>query len=192
MTVTAALITLSVALALISPIVYAISMVQGCSKPARMTRFIVWLAATISFFSLWADGSTVAVWLAGVFAFRNTFLLLMSLKYGVGGVTTIDKYSFVIAIAGLIGWQLAGDPLVALLFAIAADFVGFVPALIKTYKEPSSEGPWFYYLESTAVLLNIIVIGAWSIDLLFPVHILLTNVLMLGLIFRRMKSSVNT
>ena len=111
-------------------------------------------------------------------------LFLMSLKYGMGGVTTVDKYSLVIAIAGLIGWQVTGDPLIALLFAIFADFVGFVPALIKTYKEPNTEGPWFYYLESTSVLLNIVMIGAWSIDLLFPVHILLTNVFMLGLIFR--------
>jgi len=160
-------------------------MVQGRSKPARMTRFIVWLAASISFFSLWVDGSTGAVWLAGVFAFRNTFLFLMSLKYGMGGVTRIDQYSLVIAIAGLVGWQVSGDPLIALLFAILADFVGFIPALVKTYKSPSSEGPWFYYLESTAVLLNIIVIGMWSIDLLFPVHILLTNILMIGLVFRK-------
>lgn len=180
------LITTSISLALISPVVYAVSMVQGRTQPARMTRFIVWLAAAISFVSLWADGSTGAVWLAGVFAVRNTFLFLMSLKYGVGGATTIDKYSLGIAVAGLIGWQIAGDPLIALLFAIAADFVGFIPALLKTYKEPNSEGPWFYYLESTAVLLNIIVIGAWSLDLLFPVHILLSNIMMLGLIFRRM------
>jgi hypothetical protein len=184
MDVTTLLIAASIILALVSPIVYGVSMVQGRSKPARMTRFIVWLAASISFFSLWADGSTGAVWLAGVFAFRNTFLLLMSLKYGMGGVATVDKYSLVIAITGLIGWQLSGDPLIALLFAILADFVGFVPALIKTYKEPDTEGPWFYYLETTAVLLNIVVIGAWSIDLLFPVHILLTNIFMLGLIFR--------
>lgn len=184
MTLTATLIAASIALALISPAVYGMSMVQGRSKPARMTRFIVWLAASISFFSLWADGSTGAIWLAGVFALRNTFLFLMSLKYGMGGVTTIDKYSLVIAIAGLIGWQIAGDPLVALLFAIAADFVGFVPALVKTYKEPNTEGPWFYYLETTAVVLNIVVIGAWTIDLLFPVHILLTNLMMIALIFR--------
>lgn len=160
-------------------------MVQARSKPARMTRFIVWLAASISFVSLWIDGSTGAVWLAGVFAFRNTFLFLMSLKYGVGGVTTVDKYSFLIAVAGLIGWQLSGDPLIALLFAIFADFVGFIPALVKTYKEPDTEGPWFYYLETTAVILNIIVIGAWSLDLLFPVHILLSNFMMLGFIFRK-------
>ena len=193
MTLTTTLITISVALALISPIVYGVSMVQGRSKPARMTRFIVWLAASISFFSLWADGSTGAVWLAGVFAFRNTFLFLMSLKYGMGGVATIDKYSLVIAIAGLVGWQLSGDPLIALLFAILADFVGFIPALVKTYKEPNTEGPWFYYIETTAVLLNIVVIGAWSIDLLFPVHILISNILMIGLIFRgRLMSLLNS
>lgn len=178
------LIAATVSLALISPIVYAISMVKGRSKPARMTRFIVWLAATISFFSLWADGSTGAVWLAGVFAFRNSFLLVMSLRYGVGGKTKIDLWCLVIAIAGLVGWQISGDPLIALLFAIAADFIGFLPALIKTYFEPTSEGPWFYYLESTAVILNIVLISAWSLDLLFPVHILLSNLMMLALIFR--------
>ena len=173
-----------VLLALISPIVYGISMVRGVSKPARMTRFIVWLAACIAFVSLWADGSQGAVWLAGIFAFRNTFLLVMSFKYGVGGWNSIDKWCLVIAGAGLVGWQVTGDPMVALLFAIIADFVGFIPALVKTYYDPSSEGPWFYYLESTAVVLNIVVISAWTLDLLFPVHILLSNIFMLLIIFK--------
>jgi len=108
----------------------------------------------------------------------------MSIKYGVGGWTTIDQWCLVIAGGGLFGWQLTGDPFVALLFAILADFVGFVPALVKTYHQPNTEGPWFYYLESTAVILNIIVIGAWSLDLLFPAHILLSNIMMLAIIFR--------
>lgn len=178
------LIASTVCLALISPIVYAVSMVQGVSKPARMTRFIVWLAAAIAFISLWAGGSTSAIWLAGVFAFRNTFLLVMSIKYGIGGTTKIDFWCLAIALSGLVGWQISGNPLVALLFAVAADFIGFVPALVKTYFDPSSEGPWFYYLESTAVILNIILIGAWSIDLIFPLHILTMNILMIGLIYR--------
>jgi len=178
------LISASICLALIAPIMYTISMVQGVSKPARMTRFIVWLAAFISFVSLWAEGSTGAIWLAGVFAARGLFLLIMSFKYGVGGWNTIDKACLLIAGVGLLGWQLTEDPLIALLFAITADFIGFIPALVKTYKDPSSEGPWFYYIETIAVTLNIIVIGAWTQDLLFPAHILLSNVMMILLIWR--------
>lgn len=147
--------------------------------------FIVWLAASISLVSLWAEGSTGAIWLAGVFAFRNFFLLLMSFKYGVGGIGGIDRWCLLIAIAGLIGWQITGDPLVALIFAILADLVGFIPAFVKTYMDPESEGPWFYYIETLAVLLNIIVIGAWTQDLLFPGYILLSNIIMVGLIFRK-------
>ena len=180
----AILIFLIVALALISPVVYSISMFNGVSKPARMTRFIVWLAATISFASLWVGESAGAIWLAGVFAFRNTFLLLMSFKYGVGGMSKLDLWCLGIAAAGLLGWQISGNPLVALLFAITADFIGFIPALIKTYHKPDSEGPWFYYIETTAVLLNVILIGAWTLDLIFPIHILVTNIIMLALIFR--------
>lgn len=178
------LIGTSISLALIAPIVYAASMVQGRSKPARMTRFIVWLAAFISFISLWADGSQGAIWLAGVFAVRNFFLLLMSFKYGVGGWSRIDKICLVLAILGLIGWQVFGDPLIALIFAIVADFVGFIPAFVKTYKQPDSEGPMFYWIETAAVILNIIVIGMWTVDLLFPAYILLSNIVMLALIFR--------
>jgi hypothetical protein len=178
------IVIVSIALALIAPVVYSVSMVQGVSKPARMTRFIVWLAATISFVSLWADGSQGAIWIAGVFAIRNAFLLIMSFRYGLGGWTSIDKVCLVLAIIGLVGWQVFGDPLIALIFAIFADFVGFIPAFIKTYRLPKSEGPWFYYIETIAVLLNIIFIGAWSVDLLFPGYILLSNVIMIGLIYK--------
>ena len=184
MSVDTILIGTTIALALIAPVVYSVSMVRGVSKPARMTRFIVWLAAFISLISLWADGSTGAVWLAGIFAFRNFFLFLMSLKYGVGGTTTIDKWSLGLALIGLVGWQVVGDPLIALIFAIIADFIGFIPTFVKTYKEPGSEGPGFYYVETLAVTLNIVMIGAWTQDLLFPGYILLSNLIVLSLIFR--------
>ncbi len=174
----------SIVLALIAPAVYALSMIHGVSKPARMTRFIVWLAATISFVSLWAEGSQGAVWIAGVFAVRNAFLFIMSFRYGIGGWTSVDKACLLLAIIGLVGWQIFGDPLIALIFAIFADFVGFIPAFIKTYKLPKSEGPWFYYIETVAVILNIIFIGAWSVDLLFPGYILLSNIVLLGLIYK--------
>ena len=178
------LIGASITLALVSPIIYAISMVRGRSQPARMTRFVVWLAAAISFISLYADGSSGAVWLAGVFAARNLFLLVMSFWYGVGGWTRLDQICLTIAGAGLLGWQIVGDPLIALVFAILADLVGFVPTFVKTYREPTSEEPQFFYLESLAVVLNIIVIGAWSEDLLFPVYILASNIIVLSLIFK--------
>lgn len=178
------LIVFSITLALIAPIVYSVSMVRGVSKPARMTRFIVWLAASISLISLWAEGSTGAIWLAGVFAVRNLFLLGMSFKYGVGGFTKLDLICLGTALVGLIGWQIAGDPLIALVFAIIADFIGFIPTFVKTYRDPTSEGPGFYYIETLAVTLNIILIGAWSQDLLFPGYILLSNLIVLSLIFR--------
>ena len=179
------LISSSIALALIAPIVYSVSMVHGVSKPARMTRFIVWLAASISFISLLVEGSTGAIWLAGVFAFRNLFLLGMSFKYGVGGFTRLDLACLAVALLGLVGWQIVGDPLIALVFAIIADFIGFIPTFVKTYKDPNSEGPGFYYIETLAVTLNLILIGAWSQDLLFPGYILLSNIIILWLIFRK-------
>ncbi|MFT7507635.1 MAG: hypothetical protein ACI92I_000798 [Acidimicrobiales bacterium] len=118
------------------------------------------LPAFISFVRLWAEGGTGAIWLAGVFDFRNFLLLLMSLQYGMGGIEVIDGWCLFIALTGLIGWQITGDPLIALVFAIIADLVGFIPAFVKTYKDPTSEGPWFYYIETMSVILNIIMIGA--------------------------------
>lgn len=177
------LIASSIAMALISPVVYGFSMVNGVSRPARMTRFIIWVAATISLFSLIADGSTGAVWLAGIFSIRSFFLFVMSLKYGLGGWGKIDKASLALSALGLLAWQIFDQPLMALSAAIAADLIGFIPAYVKTWKEPSSEGPWFYVIEAAAVVLNIILIGEWSIDLVFPVYILISGLIMLAIIF---------
>lgn len=178
------LVIASTILALISPVIYAASMVRGESKPARMTRFIVWLASTISFFSLLFWNSEGALFLAGIFMIRNVFLLGMSTKYGVGWRDRVDQVCLVIAVGGLVCWRLFDEPLWALLASIVADIVWYFPAYLKTWKEPKSEWPMFYFIEIVAIVLNIIVIGAWSIDLLFPGYILVSGVAMLAVIYK--------
>ncbi len=94
-----------------------------------------------------AGGSQWAV--AIVFANATACLLvvLFSLyrKVGIWHTTKFDYFFLGLGIIGLVLWQTLNIPVLALIFAILADFSFGIPTIIKTYKKPNSETwfPWF-------------------------------------------------
>ena len=62
-----------------------------------------------------------------------------------GGWSKSDLICFLIALIGIISWQITKNPTLALYYAVAADFTGFVPTLIKTYRLPKTEVWTFYF-----------------------------------------------
>src|SRR5665811_1165536 len=146
-------ITTSVILGLISSFVYFIAILKGEARPHRTTRLVFLLISTLITLALFAQGNRVAVWLSAVSTFQSVVIFLLSIKYGMGGRSKTDIFCLLIAFIGIASWQLTKDPLIALYFAIAADFTGIVPTLIKTYHFPHTEVWIFYFLDVCACLL---------------------------------------
>ena len=77
------------------------------------------------------------------------------------------------------------NPVIALYFAIGADFTGMVPALIKTYHHPETEVWTFYTLDIFAALFSILALSKWTVaEYSYPIYIMLINVVMTVLIVR--------
>lgn len=179
------LIVISSILALISPCIYIWSILKGETKPHRTTRFVLLLINLLSFAALLADGNRVAVWLAAISALQAIPIFILSLKRGMGGWSLADIVCLLIALAGIVAWQTTSEPLLGLYFALGADFVGMVPALIKTYRLPHTENPWFYGLDAIAAACTMLAVTVFSpAQLAYPVYILLINVVMVALILR--------
>lgn len=179
------LIFTSSVLALVSPIVYARAVLRGEAKPHRTTRLVLLIITSLATASLIASGNRVAIYLAGVSTFQSIIVFILSIKYGMGGWEKSDIGCLVIAMTGIFFWQITKDPKIGLYFSILADFVGMIPTIIKTYKNPETEIWLFFGMDSLAGFLNILAIKNWTVsEVIFPVYIMMINLVMVILITR--------
>lgn len=179
-------IIISSLLALISPIIYAKAILKGDAKPHRTTRLVLLLITSLSTLSLFAQGNTVAIWLAGVSTLQSILIFGLSIKYGMGGWEKSDLVCLAIASGGIILWKITDNPVLALYASIAADFAGMIPALIKTYKFPETEVWTFYLLDVFAALFSLLAIKVWTMqETSYPGYIMIINLIMIILIVRQ-------
>jgi len=135
--------------------------------------------------SLFANQDRVAIWFLSICAVCSLIIFLLSLKYGMGGWEKIDILCLVIAIIGIVVWQITDSPALGLYASILADFVGMIPALIKTYRLPHTEYYLSYIFDVSAALFTLLAIQKWEIEgYAYPMYIFVINSIMLLLILR--------
>lgn len=180
------LIALSSILAFISYIVYIVAILKGNARPHRTTRLVLVLITVLATASLFAQGSTTAIWLSGVFAFGCILIFILSIKYGMGGWAKEDILCLIIALIGIGVWKITSNPIYGLFASIAADLSGQVPMLIKTYKFPETEVWTFYSIDVLAAILNIFAITNKTYqELSYPLYIVLIDGLTITFILRK-------
>ena len=179
------LLSLVIVLEVISVISYIYSILKQGTRPHRVTRFVLLVVLTLNFLSIVsAKGNLASVLLSGFLVVQAVLVCILSLKRGMGGASVFDISCLVIALAGLIGWQLTRNPIVGIIFAITADQVAYLPAMVKTWKYPNSESPWFYVLGGIGAGISLVsypITPASS----FQIYLVLNCVMMVGLIYRK-------
>ncbi|OGB65628.1 hypothetical protein A2296_02615 [candidate division CPR3 bacterium RIFOXYB2_FULL_35_8] len=176
-------IVISSILALISPLVYAYSILKGKSKPHRTTRLVLLIITSLTTISLFFQGNRVAIYLAGISTLQSIIIFGLSINYGMVGYSKSDIICFIIALTGIVLWQITKNPVIALYFAIFADFIGMIPAMIKTYRFPKTEIYLFYLLDVFASFFSLLAITNRTFEeFSYPIYIMIINLVMIGLI----------
>ena len=131
--------------------------------------------------------------LGSQFGYNVKVILLLSIKYGVGGFLLRDKFALVFAAIGLLLWYLTNNPAFVLWIAILIDSAGVYLLLIKSYKDPASELPLLWASGVVAGTLSILSVGRLDINLLaFPVWLTINNgVIFTTIIYRTKKLGIN-
>ncbi len=179
------LIVISSALGFIGPVIYAISILKGKSKPHRTTRLVLFLIGALGVFSFFLTKDYANLWLFSFLSLGNLILFVLSFKYGMGGWSRSDIICLLIALVGIVVWQTTKNPLMALYASVLADATGMIPALIKTYKYPKTEIWLFYFCDLLASILIIIAHKDISFNqFLYPLYLIIVNVMMIVFILR--------
>lgn len=176
------LIILSSVLVMISPMFYIHSMLTGVTQPHRTTRFVLLVITVLATASLWGERGTAAFWLAFVSAIQGLVTFVIGFRKGVGGWAPLDITCLVIAMCGIVVWQLSDRAMVVLIASLVADFVGCVPTIVKTYRMPRSEDWRFYAIDTLAALCSLLAVTSLSVmAVAFPFYLVFINGLVAGL-----------
>jgi hypothetical protein len=92
-----------------------------------------------------------------------------------------------IAALGIVGWQVADDPVVATGSVVVADLIGVALMLPKTYRQPGSETISTYAIGVVSTLCALAAVNSTDASLwIYPIYILIADGAVVAVIrFRR-------
>lgn len=177
------LILLSNLLEAIGFITYIRAILTGKAKPQRMTRFVIMVIVGVAFASLWAAGERTTIWLIGLSFFFTVIMFVLSIPFGMGGMSKLDFVCLSVAFIGIVLWRVTNNPLAALFSSIFADFVGCIPMLVKTYHHPETEDPVLFLLSAVASFLTILAAPDFAVESVsYPLYLIGINTAMVYMI----------
>src|SRR5260370_26682229 len=94
---------------------YILDTIHGKTKPERATWFIYATLGVIAFISQVQLGAQWSLIFAGFDALGSIVVLTLSLKFGVGGWTVLDRAALIVAAVGVSIAVLAHQPIIAIL-----------------------------------------------------------------------------
>jgi hypothetical protein len=165
---------------------YVRDTVRGSTRPHRGTWLIWTVLAIVACLSQRADGASWSVLMVGTQTVLTGFVFVLAIPHGEGGMEARDLFLLALAGAGVIGWILAHQPVVAVGCVIAADLTAFVMMTPKVTRDPESETLSTYALASVGGAFAAGAVGETDVSLLlYPVYFCLANGAMAILIRRR-------
>jgi hypothetical protein len=152
----------SIVVLVVGYIPYLRDIFAGTTKPHAYT-WLIWVltqgVATAGAFYGGANWGVLSL-VSGTLLCLCVFLL--SLRYGTKNITRGDTVVLILALSSLVVWWQTSNPLYAVLMVTAIDGMGYVPTLRKTWEEPYSETPVFWFVMVAATVFGILALGAFN------------------------------
>jgi hypothetical protein len=158
---------------------YVRDTVRGGTRPHRGTWLIWGVLAAVACLSQRADGASWSLVLTGSQAILTAFVFALAIRYGEGGLSRFELSLMSVAGAGVIGWLVAHDPVIAVVCVIVADLAAAAMMTPKAYRDPHSETLKMFALASVAGALAAGAVGEADVSLLlYPGYYCVVNGLM--------------
>jgi hypothetical protein len=171
---------------IIDTIPYVRDILRGSTRPHRGTWLIWGVLAVVVCLSQRADGASWSLVMAGAQAVLTTLIFVLAIRAGEGGMSAADAFLIAIAGAGIAGWIVADEPVVATACVIIADLLAAGMMVPKVYRDPGSETLVTFVLASVGGGLAAGAVGMADVSLLtYPIYYCLVNAAIALLIHNR-------
>jgi hypothetical protein len=170
----------------LSYVPYLRDIVSGTTTPHRGTWGIWCTLSLIVLLSQRADGGAWSLVMAGAQLLGTLVIVVLSIRRGVGGTSSIEILLLLIASAGLVGWYMSGDPTVATLCVVIPDLLAVAMMMPKTYVDPFSETLSTYVLSAASASCALVAVGSLDFGLIvYPAYIVCADLAVVALLAAR-------
>ncbi len=166
---------------------YLYCTIKGTVQPNRMTWFFWGAFPMIAFVAQLSQGVELIAW--ATFASGLTPILIVLASYlnpkAYWQIQKSDYLFALIAIIGVVLWQVTDNANLAITFALLADLAVALPTITKSYTNPDSESPLAFVLSTVGFLLAIAAVQSWTYEsAAFVVYLAFINGLIAALLLR--------
>jgi hypothetical protein len=150
---------------------YARSAIRGGARPSYAT-WLVWTVVGILLFASYDAGvGGTARWVPLTDALGPAAIAAIAWRYRQSELSRLERGCLVLAGLSVVAWVLTGSPLSTLTINLFIAFIGALPTLWKTYRDPGGESILAWRLFFAANTLNLAAIGVWDLrTAAYPVY----------------------
>jgi hypothetical protein len=166
---------------LIGTVIYVRDIYAGRVKPNLVTWVLWAVAPLIAFAAQLSEGAGLRSVLAFTAGFGPLLIVIVSLlnRSSIFKTKKSDYYFGALSVTGIILWIITGEGIVAIVFAILADFFAAVPTIEKLYKHPETENGAIFGFGIIAATISLMTVTDWRFEEYgFSLYILLICMLM--------------
>lgn len=180
---------------------YIYSILKGKTKPNLVGWLLYQIATICILISSYELGSLPTIMLSLAFAITQLIVIILSFRYGFTRIDRVESIYFGISMVSLIFWAIAShspnlmaflgftERGVAISVLTANTFIEIMGALAiftKLYRYPETEDSLSWLLGWLAGLVSLLAVTSYTYeDLLYPTYILVTNIAIWLLCFRK-------
>ena len=114
---------------------------------------------------------------------ETALIVVLGLRFGYVKYTRFDVICQIAAVIGLILWQVFNTPLIAVIASVTIDLIGALPTFRHSWVKPYEETWTTYAWCGIGALIALFAIESYNwTSLLYPVYIVLVNIVMSGII----------
>jgi anti-anti-sigma regulatory factor len=174
------------ALSIVAVIPYIVTTLRGQTQPHRITWWILSVLGLMMSASHFAAGGGSTVWVPLCGAIGQLAVAILSLRYGTGGWSHLDRLCLAGVGLSLVLWRQFDSPLLALGLNIAIDFLGCLPTIRKAQRDPAGEDVHTWCIYALSGGLNLLAVQRWTLaETVLPLYLALCPGLITLLLIRR-------
>jgi len=175
------------------PYAWAIIKTRNSEKPVKPNRatWAIWTVVGLMLLASYRSaGASFTIGVPIAYALCGITIFLLSLKYGEGGWTNLDRWCLAVAAGSAIVWWLTGSPLVALVANLGIDLVGGLPTIKKVYLNPASESCTAWTMFFLGNVANLFAVEHFTFAIAtYPIYMFLACGTMVVLLFLKQRAN---
>ena len=153
-------------------------------KPAKASWLIWATLNTIIIAGMYAEGSVDGQIVGALIGGWVTVVLV--LKRGTPGWSTLDKFSLSGAGVGIVLWQVFNDPILGIMISLVVTFIGAIPTFVSAWRDPSREDKVAWTIFESSCIFALPAIPAWTLaDAAQPLTFFTIQTIMMYLLYIR-------